>query len=340
MRIVITGMAGFIGRRLGHLMQSQGFDVVGCDSRPETASDESAARCRVIDVLNYSALLEFLKTTQPDVIVHLAARTDLAEKHDFTRYQANIDGVRNLCEAVREIRSVERVLYTSTQLVCKPGYAPRNDQDYNPHTPYGESKVRTEQIVRELDGGGVTWCLIRPTTVWGPGMSAHYQRMLSLIDRGRFFHCGTREYFKSYGYIGNVAYQYLRLATADAERIKRRVFYVADYEPLSLKRYIDSLARALGRSRVPTLPLWCAKALSRVGDTLNLAGLTSFPFNSHRLANITAEYVFDLSATRDLCGDLPYTFQQGIEETAAWYAENCRPGQKPSRQRSGVHTIC
>jgi nucleoside-diphosphate-sugar epimerase len=341
MRVLVTGAAGFIGRWVSQLMLSHGHQVIAVDRRATEENPDQSIRRHTIDILDFSRLRQCFADTQPEVVVHLAARTDLAEQRDISGYDANIQGVRNVCEAVRGVASIERVIFTSSLLVCRPGYTPRHDEDYLPHTLYGQSKVETERIVRELDGGGRPWCITRPTTVWGPFMNSHYQRMLALIQRGKFFHCGMLDYFKSYGYVGNVAYQYLCLAAAPLEKINRRVFYVADYEPLSLRRYIDALAIALGRKHVPTLPLGCAKVLSKVGDILNIAGWQSFPFNSQRLHNITTEYLFDLTATREICGDLPYTFQEGIEETVRWYL-TCRggPDEQNIHRRLGVSIKC
>ena len=145
----------------------------------------------------------------PDALVHLAARIDLDEKTNLAGYAANIEGVKNVIAAVRLAPSIRRSIWTSSQLVCRVGYVPRNDTDYTADTLYGQSKVRTERLVREQDGGGREWCLTRPTTVWGPGMSAHYQRFLRMIERGHYFHVGNSPLWKSYSYIENIAYQFL-----------------------------------------------------------------------------------------------------------------------------------
>ena len=176
--------------------------------------------------------------------VHLAARIDLDEKTNLAGYAANIEGVQNLVAAVRLTPSIKRAIWTSSQLVCRVGYVPRDDTDYTADTLYGQSKIRTEQIVRESDGAGREWCLVRPTTVWGPGMSAHYQRFLRMIQRGYYFHVGNSPLWKSYSYIENIAFQYVRLLEAPAELIQRKTFYLADYEPIDLLAWSDAFQRA------------------------------------------------------------------------------------------------
>lgn len=315
---MVTGSSGFIGTHVANALLGQKYVVVGLDIKPpETVP---AGLCfEQSDILDAQRLLDIIRDKKPNAIIHLAARTDLDETKDIRGYSANIDGVRNLVRAVRSVPGIRRCIYTSSQLVCRIGHVPVTDTDYCPDTLYGRSKVQTEEIVREEDGGGVEWCLTRPTAVWGPYMGAHYQNMLRLVRKGRYFHCGKGELYKSYAYVGNVAHQYARLLTADAAAMHRKTFYLADYEPLSLRYYTDGLARAMGAPGIPTVPVLLARFLATAGDVLNTCGFRNFPFNSFRLNNILTEYVYDLSSTEAVCGPGPYTKEQGIEETARWF---------------------
>ena len=150
-------------------------------------------------------------------------------------------------------RSGPRRSSSAASAMCR-----RDDTDYTADTLYGQSKVRTEQIVRSADGGGREWCLARPTTVWGPGMSAHYQRFLRMIERGYYFHVGHGPLWKSYSYIDNIAFQYWRLLAAPADQIQRRTFYLADYDadrPHRLVRRVSARVRLSRRFRICRLPL-------------------------------------------------------------------------------------
>jgi nucleoside-diphosphate-sugar epimerase len=101
--------------------------------------------------------------------------------------------------------------------------------------------------------------------------------------------------------------------------INGRTFYLCDYNPLSLRDYADSLANHLHAPKIPSLPLPVAQTLAYCGDILNGLGISRFPFNSFRLNNITTEYIFDTTATEEVCGALPHTMEDGIAQTAAWY---------------------
>jgi nucleoside-diphosphate-sugar epimerase len=319
MRILVTGSTGFIGSALASHLAGAGHTVQGLDVRPASSSSIETTVC---DLLDAGGLVAAFSRFRPDAVAHLAARIDLDEKRDLGGYAANIDGVRNVIAAIRATPSVGRAVFTSSQLVCRVGYVPRSDTDYAPSTLYGESKVWTEKLVREADGGGVPWCLVRPTTVWGPGMSAHYRRFLRMIERGRYFHIGRRMLFKSYGYVGNVVHQYRALLTAPAERIQGKVFYLADEPPLSLRAWVDCLQRAFGAPPIRTVPERLAWGLAKVGDAVNAVGIHAFPFNSFRLNNVMTEYRFDLSETVRICGPSPYGMEAGVAELVAWFRGN------------------
>lgn len=318
MKVLVTGSSGFIGQALVRRLKTAGWEVAGLD---KGSGATSSYLCNILDA---ARLTETVRQFSPDALVHLAARTDLDEKTTLAGYAANVDGVQNLIAAVRLTPSIKRAIWTSSQLVCCVGYVPRDDADYTADTLYGRSKIRTEQIVREQDGAGRDWCLVRPTTVWGPGMSPHYQLFLRMIQRGHYFHVGKKPLWKSYSYIENIAFQYLRLLEAPADLIHRKTLYLADYEPIDLIAWCDAFQRAFQSRPIPHVPLGLARTMAYCGDAVNAIGVRNFPFNSFRLNNVLTQYRFDTKALEAICGPLPYTMEQGVAETAAWLREITR----------------
>jgi hypothetical protein len=103
------------------------------------------------------------------------------------------------------------------------------------------------------------------------------------------------------------------------EQIHRRTFYVGDFEPLALQAWADKLAEKLGARPIRTMPRGAARVVARIGDLINAAGLGWFPFNSFRLNNILTEYTFDMTNTRQMCGENPYTLDTAAAATAEWF---------------------
>lgn len=316
MKVLVTGTGGFIGRHVARHFAATGHDVLGVDRRPQAPLQD--AHIRQLDLLDAAATHAVFQEFAPEVVLHLAARTDLDEEKDIAGYRDNIDAVRNVVAAIRAQSSVQRWVCTSSQLVCRIGYRPTHDEDYAPDTLYGQSKVLTEQICRSSDAAGVSWTIVRPTTIWGPNMNPHYVRFFAMIRDGRYFHIGRSPLRKSYGYVGNTVSQYARLATVPIEQIRGKTLYLADYEPIDLRLWAEGFRAELGAPRIRQAPVWLARAAALVGDVLKKSIWRGFPFTSFRLRNVLTQYQFDLSATAAICGPLPYSTEDGIRETTAW----------------------
>lgn len=323
MKVLVTGSSGFIGSALVTKLRECGIEAHGLDiklPRWRIVHDDDH-RCDLSDAAAVDALMSALR---PDRIVHLAARADLSADPAIN-YRANIDGVVHLMGAARRCGTVARILWTSTQLVSRVGRIPEHATDFDPDTSYGESKVIGERIVRGLDGDDMEWAILRPTTVWGPGMSDHYLSLLRYIERHRYFHAGAGPTPKSFSYIFNAVHQIRRLLEAPAAAIHRSTFYIADDEPIELRVWCDALAAALGARAPPVLPATAARLLARCGDMLNATIAPAFKFNSFRLRNIMTPYVFDTANLQAIVGPLPHDIASGVAATAAWYRDIAKP---------------
>ena len=309
MKILVTGSSGFVGAALLDHLRAAGHEARGFTraARPDSLNG---------DLLDPASIRSALATFQPAVVYNLAAETDLkgAPKNG---YRANTEGVGNLIEAVAAAPSVERVIWASSQLVCKPGVQPATDTDYDPVGGYGASKVDGERRVRAADGGGKTWVIFRSTTIWGPGMSEHYMGVLRLIRRGLYFHVGRAPLRKSYSYIENLSSQLASLAAAPADQVHRRTLYLADSVPIDLRDWADGFAVAFGR-RIPTLPAPVAHAIARVGDLFATLGLPA-PLTTPRLKNVLTQYIYDTGPIEAIHGPTAISNAEGVRRTADWF---------------------
>jgi nucleoside-diphosphate-sugar epimerase len=147
MKVLVTGSAGLIGRWVCEKLLDEGHEVIGIDILPAISNHDRYKHYQ-LDILDKAEIQQAFQTEQPAGLIHLADRCDLDGK-SIEDYEANRQGVQNICSAVHECGSVRKAIYTSTQLVCEIGHKPVSDTDFCPTTPYGESKVSTEEIVRE-----------------------------------------------------------------------------------------------------------------------------------------------------------------------------------------------
>ncbi len=326
-KVLITGSSGFIGSAIIKNLKQQGIATVGVDLAVPRIDAEPDIFHQV-DVLDSESLYKIVGTSGVQAVIHLAATHDLSdmknEQIGLDAYRTNIEGTRHLLDALASAPGIKRVIFTSTQLISRIGHQVTSLVDAKPDTYYGESKLLGEKMVHAYPRKPYVWSIVRPTTVWGPGMMPHYRRFIGFIEKGWYFHVSSRPLEKSYGYIENVTYQYVKILGAADDEVAGKTFYLADYAPLSLRTYANEIAGCLGVASIRTLPLGVCRLLALFGDILARFGLSRFPFTSFRINNILTEYVYQLAETEKICGPLPVGFKQAVERMVVWYKSELR----------------
>jgi len=174
-----------------------------------------------------------------------------------------------------------------------------------------------EQVVRSA-GLDTEWLIARPTSIWGPWFGVPYRGFFGAIARGIYYHPGTRNPEKSFGFVGNTMHQFGRLLSAPAKAVCGKTIYVCDYPPLRLREWAETIRRAVDARPIRSMPLWALRVVAYAGDILEGCGWTRPPLTSFRLNNLMTEMVFDTRSLKDLCGALPYSLEEGVKATVAW----------------------
>ncbi|MFC1545932.1 NAD-dependent epimerase/dehydratase family protein [Pseudomonadota bacterium] len=317
MRILITGGSGFIGTNLMDHFTKRGDEVINFDiSPPRNAAHH--AYWRSGDLLDGDAVYSLVHSFEPEVILHMAARTDLDGK-SVEDYAANTTGVENLIASAEGVTSLRRIIFASSRLVCRIGYSPRDEFDYCPTTAYGESKVIGERIVREASSRlPCPWLIVRPTSIWGPWFDVPYKTFFLTIAKGRYFHPGRVEVLKSFGFVGNTVHELQGLLDAQDDLVSGRTFYLADYPPINVTGMADTIQQALGVRSIKTVNVGMLRTVAWVGDGLKLVGWRNPPLTSFRLDNLLTPMVHDLEPLQTLVGTLPYSMKDGVGLTVDW----------------------
>lgn len=185
MKILILGAAGMVGRKLAERLAAEGriggipisrailHDIVA-PTAPVGAP--FACECHASD-FSLAGGAEKLLTLRPDVIFHLAAIVSGEAEADFEKgYRINLDGTRNLFDAIRRIGEgyCPRVVFTSSIAVFGAPFPEAIGDEFftTPLTSYGTQKAIGELLLADytrrgfFDGIGIRL----PTICVRPGL--------------------------------------------------------------------------------------------------------------------------------------------------------------------------
>ena len=173
-KILITGANGFVARHLIEALRARGDEVVGVDMGPAPAwKVDRYYSCNLIGV---DAIKIILSIERPDVIMHLAAVSSVAQswKMPVDSFLNNTNIFLNVAEAVRALKLSTRILSVGSSEeygnVPKEEMPIGEEHPLSPASPYAVARVAQEQLSRlYAEGFGLDVVMTRSFNQIGPG---------------------------------------------------------------------------------------------------------------------------------------------------------------------------
>jgi nucleoside-diphosphate-sugar epimerase len=314
--ILITGGSGFIGTNLIDLLIKKGHNnIINYDKNPPINSKQSGFWTKG-DIMDEKQMEAVFKSNQPDVVIHLAARTDTLSDV-LEDYNENHIGTQHVLNVIKKFPSVENAIITSTQYVYKSDDKPLPTKmdEFQPHTIYGQSKVLTEQYTHQANLS-CNWTIVRPTNIWGPWHMRYPNELWKVIDKGIYFHPVEHPVMRTYGYVKNIVHQIYQILVAPSELVNHKMFYVGD-APVDSYLWLNEISVQLTNKKIKRLPKFIFQGVAKGGDLLRSVKVP-FPLYSKRFQNMIEDYPAPTEITIELFGQADASLKNNVSETITW----------------------
>lgn len=178
MRILITGINGFVGQSLANflLRLKRKIKIYGIDIQKNPNLDKRIGFFK-LNLLKTKDIARVLRQTKPDIIYHLAAQVSVPEsfKDPKKTFKINIEGTLNLLEEIRKFCPKTTILIPGSseeygKMETKSKI--KESQPLKPLSPYAISKVCQELLgYQYFQKFGLKVILARPFNITGVGQS-------------------------------------------------------------------------------------------------------------------------------------------------------------------------
>jgi len=170
-KILITGVAGFLGSHLSEKLIELGHAVIGIDNMVGGYKDNipSNVEFHNVDCCDFSKIKKIMKNV--DVVYHCAATAheglSVFSPHEITKnnYLASVSIFSAAINA-----KVKRIIFCSSMARYGDQQTPFTEEmKTKPVDPYGVSKVAAEQVLQILcDLNNIEWVIAVPHNIIGP----------------------------------------------------------------------------------------------------------------------------------------------------------------------------
>ena len=293
MKVLVTGVAGFIGMHCARRLLARGDEVIGVDNlSPYYAVElkrarlkqleQRALRVHELDIANAAPLRALFEREKPQAVLHLAAqpgvRYSLANPASYVH--SNLVGFASVLEACRAFPPRHLVFASSSSVYGKNTKLPWSETDNvdHPISLYAATKKANElsaHAYSHLYGLHATG--LRYFTVYGPWGRPDMSPMVfaqAILDGKpiEVFNHGDMQ--RDFTYVDDIVEGTLRVLDQPAPYA---IYNIGNHTAVGLLDYIAALERALGaKAKLEMRPMQPGDVKATYADTRALAKAVGF----------------------------------------------------------------
>ncbi len=304
MRILITGVDGFLGTHLAAGLRLDGHEIVGI-SKDTIPNGENAFRC--VDIRDRQSVFDAIAWARAELCIHLAAMAHADVPGDKERLvrEVNVDGALHLLDALESIGLKDVICFSTAKVLAETTSPEGIEENQTPMGVgvYAESKRAVEESLRARTAEGrLCGVIVRPTAVIGPSDDkGNYAKMLKMVSRGFFPVLGGGKARRSVVFVRTLV-ERIRIMARLGLRPGR--CYVFSDGIFSLREIVDAMQGACGFAFCPSVSLGRWTDLLRSVDVAFGAEPGKGPFGN-ALKRLTASFAIQSQNWTDDYGALP-----------------------------------
>jgi len=285
MKILVTGVAGFIGMHSAKKLLDDGHEIIGIDNlndyydvtlkedRLKTLEGYKNFKFLKLDIKDQKDVLDLFKKESPERVLHLAAQAGVrySIQNPYIYMDSNIQGFINILEGCRAIKTEHLVFASSSSVYGGNTKVPFSEHDNvdHPISLYAATKKANELMAHTYSHlYQIPTTGLRFFTVYGPWGRPDMSPMLFtkaiLADEPiQVFNHGDmmRDFTYIDDIVASVNETLFKTATPnnnfDAQHpdpatsyAPYRVFNIGNSQPVPLMQFIETIEDALGKKAI------------------------------------------------------------------------------------------
>jgi nucleoside-diphosphate-sugar epimerase len=324
-RITVTGATGFLGSYVVDNLINKGFTLRGTYYSPGKKQTLLSKNVQPVymDLGRPETFPNVVKDT--DILIHLATYYTFTGKKTLY-YKLNVDATKILAEQALK-HGVKRFIYCSSTEAIGPVDNPPGDEETppNPQFDYGRSKLLAEQKIREIAANGLSYTIIRPSGLYGPGNvnDVSYWFITSFAKGGFFskFKIGSGKTLIQFAHVDDVAKGFA-LVVERLEKSENQVFILSEDRAYTYNEVYKILSEITGNPppKYSLSPKMAKLILSFTHLYALVKGDNNILLRRNIVDSITKHRAYSVEKAKRLLGYSPrYNLKEGLKETIEWY---------------------